>query len=76
MNTLAAVARGSRPADLVIRGARVANVFTMEYEEADVAVCGDRIAGVGRGYEGHRVLDAAGAVLVPGLIEALEATFL
>ena len=69
MNTLAAVARGSRPADLVIRGARVANVFTLEYEEADVAVCGDRIAGVGRGYEGHRVLDAAGAVLVPGLID-------
>ena len=37
MNNLLAVARGDRPADVVIRGARVANVLTLEYEDVDVA---------------------------------------
>ncbi len=46
-----AAARGDTPCDLVLRGARVANVFTLEYEEADVAVFRGRIAGVGKGYE-------------------------
>jgi len=47
MADLLASARGERPADLVLRGARVANVFTLEYEEVDVAVSGERIVGVG-----------------------------
>ena len=35
MNNLLAVARGDRPADIVIRGARVANVLTLKYEDVD-----------------------------------------
>ena len=34
--TLIAVARGDRPADVLLRGARVPNVFTGEIEEIDV----------------------------------------
>ena len=79
MNNLLAVARGDRPADVVVRGARVANVLTLEYEEVDVALFGDRIAGLGKGYEGRTVVDARGAVLLPGMIDGhvhIESTML
>ena len=79
MNNLLAAARGDRPADLVIRGARVANVLTLEYEDVDVALCGDAIAGLGKGYEGRTVVDARGAVLIPGMIDGhvhIESTLL
>jgi adenine deaminase len=74
-----AVARGDRPADLVLRGARVANVFTLEYEEADVAIYRDRIAGVGKGYEGLAEEDLSGLTLTPGFIDGhchIESTML
>ena len=79
MNNLLAAAKGERPADLVIRGARVANVFTLEYEDADVAVCNGRIVGLGKEYEGRTVMDAGGAVLAPGMIDGhvhIESTML
>ena len=79
MADLLASARGERPADLVLRGARVANVFTLEYEEVDVAVSGERIVGVGPGYRGMREEDLSGLVLVPGFFDAhchIESTML
>ena len=74
-----AVARGDREADLVLRGARVANVFTLEYEEADVAIYGGRIAGVGKGYSGRAEEDLSGYVLAPGFLDGhchIESTML
>jgi adenine deaminase len=71
-----AVARGDEPADLVLKGGQVLSVFTGEVVRADVAVCGEHIAGVGT-YHGPREADVAGHVLVPGLIDAhmhLEST--
>ncbi|MBR1672779.1 MAG: adenine deaminase [Fretibacterium sp.] len=79
MSHLLDAARGDRPADLVIKNARVANVFTLEYEDASVAVCGGKIAGVGKDYEGLETVDAEGAVLVPGMIDGhvhIESTML
>jgi adenine deaminase len=67
---LLAVARGERPADLVIRNGRLVNVFSGTLESADIAIAGDRIAGIGHGYTGAAELDARGAYLVPGLIDA------
>ena len=67
---LAAAARGDIPCDLVLRGARIVNVFSGEIEAADVAIHGDRIAGVGPGYRGRQEVDLAGAFLAPGLIDA------
>ncbi|MDX6398056.1 MAG: adenine deaminase [Gaiellaceae bacterium] len=64
-----AVARGDEPADLVVRGGRVLSVFTREWLDADVAICDGMIAGVGA-YEGLETLDAAGAYVVPGFVDA------
>lgn len=44
---LVAAATGSIPADTVIRGGRVINVFTGEILPWDIAVKGERIASVG-----------------------------
>ncbi|MDY6400412.1 MAG: adenine deaminase [Synergistales bacterium] len=69
MNKLAAIARGDVPADIVIKNAKIANVFTLEYELADVAIYGEKIAGIGKNYDGHVVFDAKGKVLIPGMID-------
>ena len=63
-------ARGAEPADLVLDHARVVNVFTGEIEDAAVAVAGDTIVGVGRGWEARRVVDVEGRYLAPGLVDA------
>jgi adenine deaminase len=64
-----AVARGDRPADLVLKGGRVLSVFTREWLDADVAVAGEHVAAVGPGYEGRETFDARGLLLVPGFID-------
>lgn len=76
---LTAQARGVEPSELVIKNARVPNLFSYEIEEADVAVCGSQIVAVGKGYHGAREIDAGGRYLVPGFIEAhchIESTML
>ena len=65
---LVSVARGDSPADLVLANARVVNVFTGEVETGDVAIYGDRIAGVGRYRQAKQVIDLQGQYLAPGLI--------
>lgn len=64
------VARGDDAADLLLRNGRIINVFSGEIEQADVAILGDRIAGVGPGYSGKTEIDLKGAYLAPGLIDA------
>lgn len=78
LRRLIAVARGERAADLTLRGGRVANVFTGELLREDVAIVGDRIAGLGR-YPGRVLEDVTGCVIAPGLMDAhfhLESTML
>ena len=65
---LIAVAKGDEPADLVLANARVVNTFNGEIEPANVAVCGDRVAGVGDYQRAKEVLDLSGRYLAPGLI--------
>lgn len=67
---LLAVARGERPADTVLTNLRLANVFSGELAPAEIALAGDRIAGVGPGYEGRETVDLGGRVVAPGLIDA------
>lgn len=58
-----------KKADLVIRNARIVNVFTRQLMAGDVAIVDGVIVGIGE-YEGIEELDAAGRFLSPGLIDA------
>ena len=64
-----AVARGDKPADLVVTGGKVLSVFTKEWLEVDVAIADGHVVGLGR-YDGAERMDVAGAYLVPGFIDA------
>lgn len=63
-----AAARGDQPAQLVLKNARVVNVFTHEVEQADVAIHQGWIVGVGE-YTGVEERDLAGRYVCPGLID-------
>jgi adenine deaminase len=65
-----AVARGDEPADLVVKGGRVLSVFTREWLEADLAIADGHVVAVGAGYRGREAIDAGGAWVAPGLIDA------
>jgi adenine deaminase len=67
---LVRVAQGQEDADLLIRGARVVNVLTREIYEADVAIAAGRVAALGAGYRAAETLDAGGAYLAPGFMDA------
>lgn len=75
---LSRVALGREKAQTVFRGAQVLNVFTEQFEQADIAVQNGIIVGVGS-YEGEQVIDLSGKYIVPGFIDAhihLESTLL
>ena len=61
-------ARGERPADLILANAKVINTFTGEVTSGNVAICGDRVAGVGDYRQAKQVLDLNGKFVAPGLI--------
>ena len=63
------VAQRQEPADLVIRGGTVVNVFSGELLRQDVAIADGRIAAVGEGYDGTRTIDAGGMLVAPSFID-------
>ena len=63
------VAAGRQDADLVLKGGHVFNVFLKTWEDADIAISGSKIVGIGK-YEGKQVLDVTGLYLTPGLMDA------
>jgi adenine deaminase len=65
---LISVAKGELPADLLLANAKIANVFSGEIEPGNVAICGDRIAGVGDYNQAKKVLDLRGKYIAPGLV--------
>jgi adenine deaminase len=67
---LLAVARGDAPADLLLRGGQVVNVFTGETVRANVAIKDGRIAGVGAEYDkATETIDVGGQYVTPGFID-------
>ncbi len=69
------VALGRAPADLVIRGGRLVNVYTGEIlDNPDIAVSGERIALVGDASScigsDTQIVDVEGAYLTPGFVDA------
>ena len=63
------VAAGRQEADLVLKGGHVFNVFLKNWEDADIAISGSKIVGIGN-YTGKHVLDVTGLYLTPGLMDA------
>ena len=79
---LIAAARGDAPLDIVIRGAKVLNVYTLELRRADIGILGDRIAivddGAKLGLQGRETLEAEELIAVPGYVDAhvhIESSF-
>jgi len=68
LNRLISVAKGESPADLILANAKIINTFNGEIETGNVAVCGDRIAGVGDYSKAKETIDLKGKYLAPGLI--------
>ena len=68
LRELISVARGETAADFLIRNARIINTFTGEIEQADVAIYGGRIAGIGDYGKAKEIIDLQGGFLAPGLI--------
>ncbi len=77
MRRLAEVAVGTQPADVVLAGGGLVNVFTEEVQEGwGAALLGDRVAFVGpddevrrRAGASTRVVELEGDLLAPGLVE-------
>ena len=65
-----AVAKRESPADLLLRGAQIVNVFSGELERANIALSDGRIAAVGDYDEGRTVLDVSGRIVAPSFIDA------
>jgi adenine deaminase len=66
---LIAAASGRKKAQLVLKNAKIINVFTEEVLEGDIAIEGGRIAGIGQ-YQGEREADLGGKYCAPGFINA------
>ena len=81
---LVQVALAREPADTIVRGATVLNVFSGEWEpDQDIVIKGERIAWVGKSKawpgKAHRIVDATGEWAVPGFGEShkhIESTYL
>lgn len=69
MKDLIKAARGESLADVVLKNGRVINVFDGSVEEADVAMLGGKICGVGTGYRGKQEFDCTGKYVMSGFID-------
>lgn len=65
-----AVSDGRAKADLVITNGRIINVFSGEIMDGDIAIKNGYIAGIGNFPDAEEVIDAAGAFIAPGFIDA------
>lgn len=68
LQALLAVSRGDKPADLVIRNAKVVNTLSYEIEEQGVAVFDGIIAGLGE-YGAREMVDLHGDYLAPAFVD-------
>ncbi len=64
------IARGDKPAAVLLKNANLVNVFTGEVYRTDIAIRRSRIVGLGEGYEAEEVIDLGGRYVAPGYIDA------
>ncbi|MCG8404423.1 MAG: adenine deaminase [Phycisphaerales bacterium] len=69
LRDLVNVAAGRRPADLVLKNARIVNVVSHEIQTGHVAIVRGRIAGIGD-YQAAETIDLKGRYLCPGFMDA------
>jgi len=69
LKKLVDTASGRCPADLVIRNAKVVDVYGGTIMEGDIAIVDGCVAGIGN-YEGKSVYDAKGKFAAPGFIDS------
>ena len=69
MEKIIRVAKGEEKADLVLKNAKVVNVFSEEIYKSDIAVCDGIIAGVAKGYKGKEEIDLTGKYVSPSFID-------
>lgn len=62
-------ALGENQPDLVLKNGKIINVFTGEILTGDIAIKGNKIAGIGS-YQARREVDLDGMFVLPGLIDA------
>lgn len=62
-------ARGDAPADLVLAGARIVNVFSGEIEQGDIAVKDGIVIGIGP-YEALKRIELDSRYVIPGFIDS------
>jgi adenine deaminase len=67
---LITIARGDKPAAILLKDANLVNVFTGEVYRTDIAIRRSRIVGIGEGYEAEQVIDLGGKYVAPGFIDA------
>ena len=60
-------ASGAKKPELVLKNARIVNVFTETVEEGDIAIENGMIVGIGA-YEGNEERDLKGMYVCPGFI--------
>ncbi len=68
LEELIQVARGEVEVDLLLKNARVVNVFSGDIHRANVAIHQSRVVGFGE-YRARRVIDLQGQFLSPGFID-------
>ncbi len=68
LEELIQVARGEIEAELLLKNARVVNVFSGNIHPADVAIYRTRVVGLGD-YRARKVIDLQGQYLCPGFID-------
>src|SRR5512136_36062 len=70
LNQFIKIARGQAPADLLLKGGQIVNVFAGEVHNADIAIADGRIVGVGTGFTANETIDVTGKVIAPGFLDA------
>ncbi len=70
LSNLISAARGDKTVDLVLRNAKMINVFSAEIYQTDVAIDNGVIVGIGSEYRGQKEEDLKGLYLSPGFIDS------
>lgn len=71
LKKIIAVSQQKQPADFILRNARVADVFSLDWANADIVVSDGIIVAIDstRSFEAIEEMDAGGRYVVPGLID-------